>query len=262
MDSKNEKSDRTASETTPSETSEAEKKPTANKRPSKSLVSSVHLSPAIRQTARAVSLSKIPVSVVRNPSQKRHESDKETTTSGSDNGVKNDRGGRGYSNGSGDGASRVNRRNLTSTPAKSGPASRASQSALMRKSYAGSSARSRNSDEKPSKGGPPKPTGHSYAKTTQSASAKAKSHANSGGRHSARSENQNGFDRRGSVNRAEESRSKDSSPDTKCPSSKNSVSEDIVPKPDIPFRRDGTFCIDEPTVLKKHSPSSDHAEVV
>lgn len=260
MDSKNDKSDKTASETTPSETSEVGKKPSLSKRASKSLVSSVHMSPAIRQTVRAVSLSKIPVSV-RNPSQKRYESDRDTT-SGSDNALKNDRG-RTYSSGGGDG-SRANRRSTTSTPiVKSGLTTRATQATTMYRNYASGSVRSRNNDEKPSKA--PTKVGRSYTKTTQSTNAKTRSYTN-GTAHLLRSEN--GLNqKRNSVGRFNDDagvravRSNESSSEAKCPSNENSLSEEIL-KPDIPLRRDGTFCIDEPTVLKKHSPSSEQAEVV
>lgn len=265
MDRKNEKNDKIVSETTPSETSEAEKMSTSDKRSSKSLVSSVHLSPAIRQTVRAVSLSKIPISV-RNSSLKRNESDKDTT-SGSDSGARISR--RKMNGVESESAISVrNVKKVITSGNANDASSRTIQSATMRKSYSGSS-RTRNVEEKPSS----RSMSRSYTKTTQSACAKMKTLTN-GTRSSAN--NGNGHFRRDSTTKDKSDtstkicRSKDSSPDTKCPSdpsSKNSSSDevavgDIPRKPDIPFRRDGTFCIEEPTVLKKHLVTSDHADIV
>lgn len=227
MDRKNGK-DKPTSETTPSETSEIEKNPPANRRPSKSLVTSAHLSPAIRQTARAVSLSKIPVSV-RNSSQKRTESDKDTT-SGSDNGLRSERSKRQHD-------TAPPRKPLTTTM-KNGT-TRAYHSTPIRKSTA---TRSRTGEERPK----------SIKKATRTVeSAKAK-------KIQPESLNNNDNFERLKIN-------DDCSQETKCteniPSTETSISEDIS-KPNIPFRRDGTFCIDEPTVLKRQSPSAEQTDIV
>lgn len=232
------KNDRaTASETTPSETSEAERRPPhANKRPSKSLASSVHLSPgaSLRQTARAVSLSKIPVSV-RNSSQKRTDSGGDTT-SGSDNGARPEQRRRSGACANGTSAKSDSatggRRPKSHGAATNGVASRPA----VRKTHVEAQS----------------------TRSTRPQSAQAsRRKANSADKHSA--------GRRKTEATGAAPRSKDTSPDVKCPSnpssSKTSVSEEIA-RPDVPFRRDGTFCIDEPTVLKKHSPTSEQAEVL
>jgi len=236
MEHKSGKSERaTASETTPSETSEAERRPAgAAKRPSKSLASSVHLSPgaSMRQSARAVSLSKIPVSV-RTSSQKR--SGESDTTSGSDNGARQERRGAaaaaGAARANGDAKEAGGRR---PTSSRGAAVSRAPPP--MRKSHSSADAE------------------------TRPRSTRAQSAATAGRRKA------NGAARPGAGRRKDAARSKDSSPDAaKCPSNpssgKTSVSEELA-RPDVPFRRDGTFCIDEPTVLLKQSPGAEQPDVV
>ncbi|XP_065223995.1 uncharacterized protein LOC135848130 isoform X2 [Planococcus citri] len=232
MDRKNSK-EKPTSETTPSETSEVEKNTSssstaANRRPSKSLVTSAHLSPAIRDTARAVSLSKIPVSV-RNSSQKRTESDKDTT-SGSDNGTRSsEKPKRPYHSAS----DPPPVRKPLAVTMKNGTTNRSYNSAPMRKSAVNT--RTRNSEErsKGSGGGTKKPS-RSTAESTRK---------------------KFGTDR----NSNDENRLKPKRIENN-PSTETSISEDI--KPNVPFRRDGTFCIDEPTVLKRQSSCSERDELV
>lgn len=232
MDRKNSK-EKPTSETTPSETSEIEKNPsssstTVNRRPSKSLVTSAHLSPAIRETARAVSLSKIPVSV-RNSSQKRAESDKDTT-SGSDNGTRSsDKTKRPYHSASDPPPAR---KPLALTM-KNGTTNRSYHSTPMRKNVP--STRSRHSEERTKVGG-------------------------GGGKKSSRCTAESTRKKFGTdKNSNDENRLK-----PKCiennPSTETSISEEI--KPNVPFRRDGTFCIDEPTVLKRQSPCAEQDDIV
>lgn len=232
MEHKSGKSERaTASETTPSETSEAERRPAGGaKRPSKSLASSVHLSPgaSMRQSARAVSLSKIPVSV-RTSSQKRNgESD---TTSGSDNGARQER--RGASaRADGDAKDAGGGRRPTSSRGAAVPRA----PPPMRKSHSSADAE------------------------TRPRSTRAQSAATAGRRKA------NGTARPGAGRRKDAARSEDGSPDAanrpSNPSSgKTSVSEEPA-RPDVPFRRDGTFCIDEPTVLLKQSPGAEQPDAV
>lgn len=268
MDRKNDKDDKNVSENTPSETSEAEKSSVTSKRSSKSLVSSVHLSPAIRQTARAVSLSKIPVSV-RNSSRVRNESDKDTT-SGSDSGVRSNR--RKVNGVGSESVTSVRnaKKMVTSARGSATSSSAVTQpSATMHRSYSGSE-RTKGVEERSSS----RSKSRSYTKPTQSASAKMRTLAN-GTRSVSAKENGNvrgssvARERVASVSTTKTS-SKDSSPDTKCPSDRSSKSSssdeamvaELPRKPDIPFRRDGTFCIEEPTMLKKKIASSERTDVV
>lgn len=240
----------TASETTPSETSEVERRPPhANKRPSKSLASSVHLSPgaSLRQTARAVSLSKIPVSV-RNSSQKRTDSGGDTT-SGSDNGARPDQRRRSGACANGDSAKRASAVASSRRPksSHSAAANGAASRPAVRKSYSTVEAMSTRSTRPQS--------AQVSRRKANGAGATADKHGP--GRRRTAADGANAA--------PPAPRSKDCSPEAKCPSnpssSKTSVSEEIA-RPDVPFRRDGTFCIDEPTVLKKHSPTSEQADVL
>lgn len=250
----NSKNDKTASETTPSETSEAEKKPIiTNKRSSKSLASSINLSPALRHTVRAVSLSKIPISV-RNTSQKRTESDKDTT-SGSDNGVKSE----------------------CIQKCVNGSAKRLTSSAIMIKSNIANNLPTKklvNSNLKSREDRTPirdnnlksiRPSSRNRnAVVNNSSNSRCKSAINGASKRTGRCNNNKTVINNGDNSFDSGTYLKDSGPEMKCPSNpsgKSNLSEEIN-RPEIPFRRDGTFCIDEPTILKKHSPCSDHTNEI